>query len=103
MSYKYKNIYTVQLKFPHKKTQQNTVVAHEAVQKYIHIYTSILSSYAIYTTFKWMSQFLDSKYSSTEWNECVFKYYSGAILNPAFSFIRLLRSDGRLMNILFPA
>jgi hypothetical protein len=47
-------------------TQENTVVTHEAIQKYIHIYTSILSTYAIYTTFKWMSHFLDDKYSSTE-------------------------------------
>jgi hypothetical protein len=34
-------------------TQENTVVTHEAIQKYIYIYTSILSTYAICTTFKW--------------------------------------------------
>jgi hypothetical protein len=50
MSYKWKTICTVQLKFTQKKTQENTVVTHEAIQKYIHIYTSILSTYAIYTT-----------------------------------------------------
>jgi hypothetical protein len=42
----------------HKKTQQNSVVTHEAIQKYIRTYTrtSILSTYDIYTTFKWMTQ-----------------------------------------------
>jgi hypothetical protein len=46
--------------------QENTVVSHEAIQKYIHIYfTSILSTYAIHTTFDQMSHFLDNKYSST--------------------------------------
>jgi hypothetical protein len=63
-----------QLKFSHKKTQENTVVTHKAIQKYIHIYASILSTYAIYTTFKWMSHFSDNKYSLTECSECVFKY-----------------------------
>jgi hypothetical protein len=38
-------------------TQENTVVTHEAIKKYVHIDTSILSTYAIYTTFKWMSHF----------------------------------------------
>jgi hypothetical protein len=55
-------------------TQENpnfTVVSHEAIQKYIHIYITIQSTYAIYTAFKWMSHFLDNKYSSTECNECV--------------------------------
>jgi hypothetical protein len=66
MSYKYKNICTVQLKFSHKKILENTVVKHEAIQKYIPIYTSIMSTYAIHTTFKWMNHFLDNKYSSTE-------------------------------------
>jgi hypothetical protein len=47
-------------------TQERTVVTHDAIQKYIYIYTSILSTCAIYTTFKWMSHFLDDKYSSTE-------------------------------------
>jgi hypothetical protein len=61
MSYKYKTICTVQLQFSHKKTQENTVVTHEAIQKYIHIYTSILSNYAICTTFKWLSHFSDDE------------------------------------------
>jgi hypothetical protein len=56
----------VQLKFSHKKTQENTVATHKAIQKYIHIYTSILSTKSIYTTFKWMSHFLDNKYASIE-------------------------------------
>jgi hypothetical protein len=47
-------------------TQENTVVTHEAIQKYINVHTAILLTYAIYTTFKWMSHFLDNKYSSTE-------------------------------------
>jgi hypothetical protein len=38
MSYKYKTICTMQLKFSHKKTQGNRVVTHKAIQKYIHIY-----------------------------------------------------------------
>jgi hypothetical protein len=66
MSHKYKNICTVQLQFSHKKTKENTVVTHEAIEKYIHIHTPILFTYAIYTAFKWMSHFLDNKYSSTE-------------------------------------
>jgi hypothetical protein len=36
MSYKYKNNCTVQLKFSHKKTQENTMVTDEAIQKYIN-------------------------------------------------------------------
>jgi hypothetical protein len=57
MSYKYRNICTVQLKLSHKKPQENTVVTHEAVETYIQVYTSILLTYAISTTFKWVSQF----------------------------------------------
>jgi hypothetical protein len=83
-------------------TQENAGVTHEAIQKYIHTYTSVLLTYAIYTTFKWMSHFLDNKYLSTEQIECVFKYHFSSILNCAFSFSRLLRSDGRLLNILIP-
>jgi hypothetical protein len=37
MSYKYKKTRTVQLKFSHKEMQENMVVAHGAIQKYIHI------------------------------------------------------------------
>jgi hypothetical protein len=33
MSYKYGNKCAVQLKFLHKKTQENTVVTYEAIQK----------------------------------------------------------------------
>jgi hypothetical protein len=48
-------------------TKENIVVALEATEKYIHIYTPVLvSTYAIYTTFKWMSHFSDNKYSSRE-------------------------------------
>jgi hypothetical protein len=44
--HKYKNItYSTTEVF----TQENTAVTHEAIKKYIHIYTSILSAYAIYT------------------------------------------------------
>jgi hypothetical protein len=103
MSYKYKNICTAQLKFSLKKTQENTVVTHEAIQKYIHIYIPILSTYAIYMTFKWMCYFLENKYSSAEYNECMIKYRFSAILNCALSFIKLLRSDGRLLKIFIPA
>jgi hypothetical protein len=71
MSYKYKNMCTVQLKF----SQENTVVTHEAIQKYIHIYTSILSTYDIYTMFKWMTYFLGNKHSSTEYFNCFFLPY----------------------------
>jgi uncharacterized membrane protein len=35
----------------------------EAVQKYNHKYTSVLSTYVIYTTSRWMSNFLHNKYS----------------------------------------
>jgi hypothetical protein len=66
MSCKYKNICTVQVKFSLKKTQESTVVTHETTQKYVHIYTSKLSTYAIYAALKWMSHFLEKKYSSTE-------------------------------------
>jgi hypothetical protein len=67
MSYKHKDTCAVQLKFSHKMTKENTVVTLEAIEKYIHIYTPVLlSTYAIYTTFKWMSHFLDNKYSSRE-------------------------------------
>jgi hypothetical protein len=31
------------------------VATHQAIQKYVHIYTSILSTYATYITFKWKS------------------------------------------------
>jgi hypothetical protein len=37
MSYKYRTVCTAQLKFSHKKTQENTVVIYKAIQKYIHI------------------------------------------------------------------
>jgi hypothetical protein len=47
-----------------------------------------------------MNCFLDNRYSSTEYNECVVKYHFGATLNRAFSFIRYLRSEGRLLKIL---
>jgi hypothetical protein len=33
-------------------TQENTVVMHEAIQKCIHIFASVLSIYTIKTTFK---------------------------------------------------
>jgi hypothetical protein len=89
---------TVQLKL----TQENTVVTHDAIQKHIHIYTPILSTYAIYTTFKWVSHFLDNRYSSAR-AECVFGHRFGAILNRVFSFMRLSKSDGRLLKILIPA
>jgi hypothetical protein len=62
MSYKYKNICTVQRKFSPKET----MITHETIQKYIDTYLSIILTYAIYTTFKWMSHFLDNKYLSTE-------------------------------------
>jgi hypothetical protein len=51
MSYKYKHVCRVEQKCSHKKTQENTEVTHEAIQKYVPIYTSsIMSTYAIYTT-----------------------------------------------------
>jgi hypothetical protein len=74
----------IELNFSHKKTQENTVATHEAIQKYIHIYTSNLLTYAIYTTFKWMSHFLDNKNSLPMKNECVFKYHFSATLNHTF-------------------
>jgi hypothetical protein len=45
MSYKYKSMSIVQLKFSHKKTQENAVVTHEVLKKYIHIYSSTLPIY----------------------------------------------------------
>jgi hypothetical protein len=39
--HKYRNILTVQLKFSHKKTQENTVVTHKDIQKYIHMCTMV--------------------------------------------------------------
>jgi hypothetical protein len=55
-------ICTVQLKFSHNKTQENPVVTHAGIQKYINICTStILSTYAIYTTSKWMSHLVDDE------------------------------------------
>jgi hypothetical protein len=52
-----KNMCTVQLKFSHTKTQEKRVVIHKAIQKYIYLYRSILSTYAIYTIFKRRSNF----------------------------------------------
>jgi hypothetical protein len=67
MAYTYKNMCTLQLKFSHKKTQENTGVTHKAIQKHIHIlYATILATYAIYITLKLMSLFLDNKYSSIQ-------------------------------------
>jgi hypothetical protein len=40
VSYKYKKMCTVQLKFSHEKM----LVAHKAIQKYIHVYASLLST-----------------------------------------------------------
>jgi hypothetical protein len=58
MSYIYKNMCIEQLKFSHKKTQENTVVTRKAIQKYIHmLYILIPATYAIYTTFRRMSYF----------------------------------------------
>jgi hypothetical protein len=41
---KYKNICTVQLKFSHKKIQENTVVTHKAIQKstYVQQYCELM-------------------------------------------------------------
>jgi hypothetical protein len=64
MSYKYKNICTVQLKFSHKKTKYNGYTW--GYSKIYQHYTSILSACAIYKTFKHMRHFLDNKYSSRE-------------------------------------
>jgi hypothetical protein len=50
-----------------------------------------------------MNQILDNGYSSTEYNEGEFKYRFSVILNRAFSFLRLLKSDGRLLKLLIPA
>jgi hypothetical protein len=49
-------------------TQEKTVITHEAIKKciLIYIHTSVLPTYAICTSFNWMSHFLDNKYSSTE-------------------------------------
>jgi hypothetical protein len=69
MSYKCKNICAVQLTFSHKKTQENIVVIHEVIQNtstHIFTHTAILSTHAIYIAFKWTSNFLGNKYSSTE-------------------------------------
>jgi hypothetical protein len=63
MSYKYKNIYTVQRKFSHKKTQWSHMRLFKTTSTYIHQHCQLT---LFYTTFKWMSNFLDSKYSSTE-------------------------------------
>jgi hypothetical protein len=85
---------TVQLKFSPKKTQEYAGVTHEAIQKCIHINTSALSTYAFDTGLKWVSQFLDNRRECV----CVFKSHYSAILNRAFSFIRPLKSDGRLLR-----
>jgi hypothetical protein len=59
------------------------VITHEAIQKYIHVYTSILSIYAIYTilngwvTFETISIYQQSRMS-------VLKYHFSAILNRDF-------------------
>jgi hypothetical protein len=87
MSYEYKSICTVQLKFSHKKTQENIVVTNEPTQKYIN---TVSSCYLHNLSMD--KSFLVNKYSSTEQNQCVFKCRFSAILNSVFSFrIRLLR------------
>jgi hypothetical protein len=43
---------TVKLKFSHKETQENIVVTLEGIKK-----IPVLSAYAIYSSFKWMSHF----------------------------------------------
>jgi hypothetical protein len=61
----------VQLKFAHKKTQENTMVRIGATQKYIHIYTSVLSSYASDITYKWVGNFLDSIHQQSIMRVCL--------------------------------
>jgi hypothetical protein len=48
------------------------------------------------------SHYPNNTYSSTEHYKCVNKYPFSAILNRAFSFIKLLISDGSLLKILIP-
>jgi hypothetical protein len=38
--------------FTQESPRKKKVVTHEAIKKYNNIYTSILSTYAFYTTFK---------------------------------------------------
>jgi hypothetical protein len=87
----------------HVRKPKKTQWLHMRLFKNTSTLCTILSTYAIYTAFKWMSHFLDNRYSSTEKNEYVFKYCFSAILNCVFSFIRLFRSDGKLLNIFIPA
>jgi hypothetical protein len=82
MSHKYKNIYTVQLKFSRKKTQWFHVRLFKNTSIYMSIQQYITSTYAIYTYMD--ESFLGYKYSSTEWNECVSTCRFSAILNRAF-------------------
>jgi hypothetical protein len=73
--------------FSHCKTQENSgyTWGYSKIHPHIYICTSILPTYTMCTTFKWMSHFSDNKYLSTS----VLKYPFSAILNRAFSFIRL--------------
>jgi hypothetical protein len=66
MSFKYKQICTVQLKFSQKKAQENTEVTCKAVQKYIHIYTSLLSNLCYLNKPQMEESFLDNMNSSTD-------------------------------------
>jgi hypothetical protein len=47
--------------------------------------------------------FLEDRNSATEQSECKFKHLCSATLNCVFSFIRLMRLDGRLLKMLMPA
>jgi hypothetical protein len=48
-----------------------------------HVY-AMLSIYAFYITFKWMSHFLDNRHSSTESNERVFVLVAAIFNHKAF-------------------
>jgi hypothetical protein len=108
------------MKFLIVQTQQN--IQKNKYSKYYkiwplinfsHKYTSAMLNPHIDTTCKLCTytmnpyrycneSFLRIRNSSTEYKECVLKYHFTVTLNCLSLFIRLLRVDGRLLNILIP-
>jgi hypothetical protein len=66
-----------------------------------HTYTSILSTYAVYTNLLDYESNLNSRNSLTV--KLVPVYYFSATSYCALSFVRLLRAGGSLLKILIPA
>jgi hypothetical protein len=101
-SHSYKNTYTLHLKsFISTYTISELVQYSTAKTFHGYIYIHISKILSAYTKTK-DELVLGNKNLSAEKNECVFKYRFSATLNSSFSFIRILRLDGRLLKMLMP-